>query len=740
MARPLLIMSLVLMTAIVSQPSGAQLAGTGESFSVEAERLFQSGLEAYDNESYKKARTYFNKLSSLPPNQRSSAGLLMLGKTLFRLGQYEETLQVTRRLERDHEGSRYTADANLIMGDAFYQEQRFFEAASRYARLLATPSPLTVQVSAAERLSAIVKNSDIDAPGVDRLRMLLGPALLEDALLFGAGRWYSRLGWPRQSRAAMRAYLDAWPNGVFARLARESLGEQPDPPSRPASRPQWEPVFGAVDRGVSPPRTTTPSAFIIPGSGEGPDRSRVRPYSLTNEELQWSTRPRLGIILPLSGDQFPSAREVLNGIAMANEEMGQPFDLILGDSGEDFGSVPIQQSEESRLIHTVKVAEELIGQWGVVALVGPLFSTSCVAAANVAEAAGVPLIAPLAQQSGLDSLGQYIFQLRTVPEVQGHVLAEYATLVLGLQTFAVLAPLTDYGWNFERAFSASARANGGTIAHRDWYHPGATDYQPQFNSIRMAGFGLMPPPSIEDSLAVLDSLSRAVLDTSLSGDGLFWKMFGQVEEEEPDSSEIFIHTIDGLVVVVETFGGAEVIAQQIPFKRLVTQVLGNDLWYDPEALERMGPFDRANMEGSVFVSGRDVKGQAATEFTANFRRQFGSDPGYAAFGYDAARMLAMGWERDYRTRDRLRTWLAQLRGYEGASGRISFSDTRRVNGELILLKIGEGGKIRPLGSEDLPASAMPDFELPQEGLELEFDSLGFEPEFEDSSETMNLSY
>ena len=687
------------------------------SFSSDAERLFERGIAAYDKASYEKARKQFDKLTRLSPNQRSSAGLLMLGKTLFRLERYDEARQVARRLEREYEGSRYTADASLIMGDAFYREQRYFEAASRYARLLATASPLRVQVSAAERLAAIVKNRDLDGPGLDRLRSHLGPALFEDAILFGEARWYGRLGWDRQRRAAMLSYLERVPHGVFTALARKSLQTRVDPIS---------PHTAPLDPRLPPPRPQTPP--FTPGIGTPDDIAHTRIISLSPGDADvedWlSTRPRVGVILPLS-DRLEEAREVLDGIRMANDDMGKPFDLLVVDTGYDFGSVPINQSEPSRLIRTVEAAQQLVGHYGVVALIGPLFSTSCAAVAGVAEAAGVPLIAPLAQQSGLDSLGQCIFQLRTVPEVQGQVLAEYATLVLGLQTFAMLAPLTDYGWSFERAFTAAVRANGGEVVHGDWYTPRATDYQAQFDAIRQAGFDLISGPSREDSLAVLDSLSQAVLDTTLAGDYLFWEMFGEADTSAPpDSSEMFIDTIDGLVVVVEEFEAVKAIAPQIPFKRLDTQVLGNDLWYAQEEIDKMGPLDRANIEGSVFVSGRGLGDEVTQQFIDAFRKRFGRDPGYAAFGYDAARILGEAIDAGHRTRDALRGALSGLRGYAGASGRISFSDTRRVNDELVLLKIGARGKIRPLRAADLPVLAIPDDELPEADLDLDFPESG----------------
>ena len=47
---------------------------------------------------------------------------------------------------------------------------------------------------------------------------------------------------------------------------------------------------------------------------------------------------------------------------------------------------------------------------------------------------------------------------------------------------------------------------------------------------------------------------------------------------------MFIDTIDGVVVVVESFADAKAIAPQVHFHRLQTQVLGNNAWWDPEAI------------------------------------------------------------------------------------------------------------------------------------------------------------
>ena len=208
---------------------------------------------------------------------------------------------------------------------------------------------------------------------------------MEDALLFGEARWYGRLGWVEHGRAASQIYLDQIEDGLFSGLAARQL------------------------------------------------------YSGTTvKPLEDTGLPRLGLLLPLSGPHSSIGKALLAGAEMANQELGNLLELVPVDTGFDHGELPIAKSEARELMRTLQATRHLIEEERVSALVGPVFSTSCVVAAAVAEAAGVPLIAPLAQQSGLDQVGDHIFQLSVISEVQARVLAEYATLVLGLQTFAML--------------------------------------------------------------------------------------------------------------------------------------------------------------------------------------------------------------------------------------------------------------------------------------------------------------
>lgn len=683
-------------------PLAESAAATEARYLREADRLFTSGVSAYEKDDLPRARDEFGAVADLQTNQRTGAALLMLARAHAHLGvrggaaaDYRAAIEAARTLERRVPGSRYEADVQLVAGDSYYALKRYYEAATEYARILAGSGPVLVKASAAERLAGIVGNRSITSSALDRVRGQLGAERLRDALVFGQARWYGRLGWVAQGRARLETYIDSVGSaGSFYGLARELRRDGPGASfadlaaSQASAADPWAVVAGSA---VADPSTWRPD----------PGRSGV---------------PRIGVLAPLTGQERAIGRDLLAGVRYANEELGTPFDIVPVDTGLEYVDrdempVPVVESEASRMVRVVVGARFLVGEAGVMAIIGPVFSTSCVAAAAVAEAAGVPLIAPLSQLSGLDTLGRNVFQMNPIAEIQGETLAEYATLVLGLRTLATLAPLTDYGHAFQRAFAATAMENGGRIVHSEWYFPGQTkDFQSQFQALRQAGFGLGPRPAATDSLALFDSLEVAVVDTTSAGDWTFAELMGPRSapvQTPADSASLFVDTIDGVAIIVEDFADARTIAPQLRSHRLTTQLLGNDSWHDPEAIAQMPATEREYLRGCIFVSRRQGS-EAEQRFIDRYRTQAHGDPGYAALGYDAARMLIGGWDGGHRSRAALREWLAGVRRFDGASGRLSFTDDRRVNTDLGLLTIDARGHVRPLGSEDLPGAVSAD--------------------------------
>ena len=648
----------VLWAAVWTAPAAAL------QFSEAAEGLFGEGVAQYRQGEYAEARQTFERLGRMAPHQHSSAARLLLAKSQFRLGEYDPVLLGLRAFDAAFPGSRYAADAALLRGDALYLLRRYFEAATEYARLL-EGAPEPVKGQAAERLAAVAANGSISAEAVERLAGIAGKGVLRQALLFGEARWYARLGWEDAAVRQAERYLERHPQGGHAAAAERLAGR------------------------------------------DGREGATAAAPDSTGER-----RPRLGLLLPLSGEQRQVGHDLLNGVQLANEEAGRPFELVSRDLGAEFGELPIQQSAAGGLIRTARATRSLVEEERVEAIISPLFSADAVAAAVVAEAAGVPLIIPLAQQSGIDLVGDFVFQLAPIPDVQGRALGEYATMVLGLETLAVLAPLTDLGAAFEGEFARAVDENGGRIVHSVWYVPNEKkDFKEEFAELRRVGFELEPAPAAVDTLAQLDSLAWAALDTSSANEIERLRVFKAVldgpdpelaVEDLADSSEIFIESIDGVLIVVENFDDARTIAPQLHFNRLKTQILGNEVWNDPEAIRQLLPAQRKDIGGGIFVAPRPPQEDALEYFTAAFRGRFGRFPGFAAHGYDAARLVLSAWRDGHRDPDSLRQWLAGVRAYAGASGAIGFAEGRRTNGELALMKIDGRGRVRPVTAADLP--------------------------------------
>ena len=113
------------------QPARLQAQSIEGTYSPEADRLFAQGLQAYRVEEYEEARIAFARLLEMATHQHSSAGQLMLGKSHFRVGNYEDALAAARGLPRKHVDSRYIPDARAVNRRCLFSAQAILRSGSR---------------------------------------------------------------------------------------------------------------------------------------------------------------------------------------------------------------------------------------------------------------------------------------------------------------------------------------------------------------------------------------------------------------------------------------------------------------------------------------------------------------------------------------------------------------------------------------------------------------------------------
>ena len=221
----------------------------------------------------------------------------------------------------------------------------------------------------------------------------------------------------------------------------------------------------------------------------------------------------LGIALPVSGDDGYLGQALFNGIriavdehnARASEERLQPVRMVFRDS-------------RASAVGAEAAVTDAVGA-GAGAVIGPLFSSEAMAAAEAAEAAAVPLLAPLATDAEVSQGRRYAFQANpTFPE-RGRAMARYATGRLGLTRLGVASQANTFGVEMAEAFADEARGLGATVLFSATV-PGDDDWADldriagestleRTQAIYLPVTGATAPEHAADALRAIDGVSPA---------------------------------------------------------------------------------------------------------------------------------------------------------------------------------------------------------------------------------------
>ncbi|NQT25758.1 ABC transporter substrate-binding protein [candidate division KSB1 bacterium] len=384
---------------------------------------------------------------------------------------------------------------------------------------------------------------------------------------------------------------------------------------------------------------------------------------------------KFGVILPLSGPMAQGGNAVLAGIEYAvrkhNAESSIQVELVIRDSG-------------GRVLKAIRATQDLCKN-NVIALIGEMSSEISAAVAAVAEANAVPLLMPVASESGLTDIGQNIFQLNANLDIRADVLAEYAVNGLGLRQFAVFGILDDFGEGYGKvmrdAFARTILPQGGEVLMEQWYFTDAVDYGAQFKAIRQFGVEQM----IRDSLIVI--VPEDMLEETEQKPFVLYTE--QTVSELVDSTDLAITPFDGFFMPVYN-EALQYIIPQLAFYNIQTQVLGGVPWHDAELLETESRY----IDGVIFLSDFyvDPSDFRYYRFRDAYRKETARNPEKLdVFGYDTINLLLSVISKGIYRRDGLREALASTNNYPGIRGTISFNENR-INPFISLLQY-KGGKI-----------------------------------------------
>jgi branched-chain amino acid transport system substrate-binding protein len=371
----------------------------------------------------------------------------------------------------------------------------------------------------------------------------------------------------------------------------------------------------------------------------------------------------------LTGSDATFGLSTKNGIEMATEEQ---------NAAGGIGGFPIRmviEDDRSTPEEAATAVDKILSRDRPVALLGEVASSASLAAAPLAQAAGVPMISPSSTNPKVTEKGDYIFRVCFIDPFQGTAAAQFAYNSKGVRTVAILKDVqSDYSVGLAQYFTETFTSLGGTIIAEEAYQKTDSDYKAQLTTI-----------------------------ASKAPDALFIPGY---------------YTQTGLI------------AQQARDAGYKGILLGGDGW-DSDKLVEIG---RDAIIGGFYTNHYSVDDPSPVvqDFIKKYEAKYNAKPdGLAALGYDSAKILyqsmtevAKNPEHAAAFADRssvpategarkaaraaLRDQLAQVKGFPGVTGTITIDEKRNAEKPAVVVEVTKDGprfveSISPGGAAPAPA-------------------------------------
>jgi len=257
--------------------------------------------------------------------------------------------------------------------------------------------------------------------------------------------------------------------------------------------------FSSLGRGVSRRTLMLGAAGVV-----------AAPYVIRDAVAQGKA-VNVGVILPLSGANAQFGVNSRNGIELVADEInaaggikslgGARINLVVADST----STPTTAAN---------VAQRLLTQNDVVAILGAFASSLTIAISEVTERRGVPLLTMSFSDQitgrGFENIFQVVAKASVIGKAQFDGTAAIAASAgQKLDRIAIMYEDTAYGTSQAAGLREGAKAAGVQIVMDDAYPLGITDVTPLINKLRASGAQAVFPVSyLNDSLQIIRAMRQ----------------------------------------------------------------------------------------------------------------------------------------------------------------------------------------------------------------------------------------
>lgn len=315
----------------------------------------------------------------------------------------------------------------------------------------------------------------------------------------------------------------------------------------------------------------------------------------------------IGAILPLTGRGREVGQRAMRGLMLA---AGNPAD------GPPDPNAPqlVLRDDAGNPERAAQAVEDLVSEHRAIAIVGPLEGAAARAAAQRAQDLGVPLLA-LVPDPTVVADRPLVFRLFPAPDEEARALVA-AARARGASRFAVLAPEHAYGRAMTEAYARAVTAAGGELVARETYPAGATAFGEAIGRLERARFdALLVPDASRQVLLIAPALAAAGIWSTRAG--------------------------------TPAPRGGRAITLLAPSVAVDARLTASASRY---------------LQGALFAAPFHAPTAAGpgASFADRFRDRFGSAPDtFAAYGYDAFRLVRGAVEAGETTRGGVARWLGR---------------------------------------------------------------------------------
>jgi branched-chain amino acid transport system substrate-binding protein len=345
------------------------------------------------------------------------------------------------------------------------------------------------------------------------------------------------------------------------------------------------------------------------------------------DEIRLGVNAELTGSKPTVGDSCQKAAELL--VAQTNQAGG----LKVGDR-----QMPLKlfiEDNEDKPESAAAVAQKLLSQNNVLAILGPNASGNAIPAARICEDARVIMLSPWSTNPKTTEGKKFVFRACFIDDFQGGVMAKFAREHLKAQTAAVLYDVaSEYNKGIAEFFKKFFEAAGGQVVAFESYTKDDKDFSSQLTHIKAANPGVLFLPNYYNEVPLQ--------------------------------------------------------AQQARRLGITCPIIGSDSWGSEELL-RLGGRD---LEGCFFSThyAADIATPTAQKFIQDYEAKYGKKPDdVAALTYDAGNLLLTAIRQaGAPDRQKVRDALASIPKFEGVTGKMKFTGTGDPTKSAVILQIKEG--------------------------------------------------